>query len=135
MEVVVIATTNLRIQVKQQYSPVYNADVKLYQTISGKQSIITSGKTDEQGMFYAQNLITPPKELSLQKDVQIRPYAQYHIEVSLNGYDTEVIRNIQVFEDNDSLLTIQISESETNIPKRNIQNLGDHRLFQGDIYA
>lgn len=132
---VIIATANLRIQVKQQYGSANNADVKLYQTISGKQALITSGKTNEQGMFYAQNLATPPKELSLQKDVQIRPYAQYHVEVSQNGYDTEVIRNIQVFEDNDSILTIQISESETNIPKRNIQNLGEHRLFQGDNYA
>lgn len=135
MEVVVIVTANLRIHVQQPQGPAYQADVKVYQTISGKQTVITSGKTDEQGIFYAQNLITPEKELSLQRNTQIRPYAQYHIEVSINGYETEVIRNIQVFENETSSITIFIKENKTNDKKRNIQNIGEHSLFLGDYYA
>lgn len=132
---VVIATGNLRIQVQQLDGTGANANVKLYQTILGKQTLITSGNTNAQGMFYARNLNTPPKELSLRKDNQIRPYAQYHVEVTQNGYDTEVIRNIQVFADNDSLLTVPITKSTTSVPKRNIQNIGEHQLFQGEQYA
>ena len=132
---VVIATANLRIQVKQEEDVSIDANVKVYQTISGKQSFITSGVTDTQGMFYANDLNTPEKELSFRKNTQMKPYAQYHVEVSKNGYHTEVIRNIQVFEGNDSMITIQLKKASNNLIQRHIQNIKEHRLFEGEDYA
>lgn len=65
--------------------PVRDADVRIYYTLD-PENVLEEVKTDENGQTRILTLPAPPAELSLEPQ-EIRPYAEYNISVTAQGYE------------------------------------------------
>lgn len=93
-------------------------------------------RTDAQGVSDPIALEAPDPWLSYDRWQREMPYATYHVEVRMEGYNTEERQGIQIFADQSSTLYVAMKPSSTKEPGRNIQVIDEHRLFDaGEPYA
>ena len=133
MEVVFIKKGYLRIETVDGTSkPVSDVLIQVYHTDMSKENCVFTAYTDQNGRIVDIELETPDISLS-QFESSERPYAQYHVAVSKDGYDIEERRNVQVFPGTVSTLFIQLNNAKNDFQRRNVIIFEDHKLFRGEV--
>ena len=133
MEVVFITKGYLRIEATNEHQqPVSNALIQIYHTDMSPENCIFTARTDESGRFGDVQLEAPDISYSQIQSTQ-RPYAQYHVAVTADGYDIEERRNVQVFPEVGSTLYVQMQTSVDGFQRRNVIIFEDHKLFKEEV--
>ena len=78
--------------------PIKNALVSVFSGENETRENIISVYTDESGKTEPIYLSAPDRELSLQSENKVLPYAEYNVEVKAEGYVDSIFLNIPVFE-------------------------------------
>ena len=92
------------------YIPIKNATVKIYaeRQKDGERLLLQDLTTDESGQTERVILPAPPKSLS-QEPPETRPYAQYDVEVSAEGYEPVSINGSEVMADELSVQNVEMN--------------------------
>lgn len=77
-------------------------------------TVIEESRTDSQGQLPPIMLSAPPIENSMSFD-QPRPFNQYNMRVSLEGYQSSFIQNIQIYPDTTSIQNVSLVQNFENI--------------------
>ena len=88
---------------------------------SERGALIASLRTDRDGLSARIALPAPDKSLS-ESPGNVRPYAVYDVEVSLDGYTTQYFQNLPIF---DSITSLQTAEM-TPLPEGQRPELGQN---------
>lgn len=75
--------------------------------------------TDVSGQTQVVDLDTPPLELSLNKNNDLMPYANYDVQIDAPGYEPENIENVEILPQSLSIQNVQLRKTEgenINIP-------------------
>ena len=92
--------------------PASNATVEIISPEND--TVIEESRTDSQGQLPPIMLSAPPIENSMNFD-QPRPFNQYNMRVSLEGYQSAFIQNIQVYPDTTSIQNVSLVQNYENI--------------------
>lgn len=112
------------------YIPIKNATVKIYaeRQKDGERLLLQDLTTDESGQTERVILPAPPKSLS-QEPPEIRPYAQYDVEVSAEGYEPVSINGSEVMADELSVQNVEMNPlEEPDLVESDIV-IPDHTLY------
>lgn len=112
------------------YIPIKNATVKIYaeRQKDGERLLLQDLTTDESGQTERVILPAPPKSLS-QEPPETRPYAQYDVEVSAEGYEPVSINGSEVMADELSVQNVEMNPlEEPNLVESDIV-IPDHTLY------
>lgn len=90
--------------------PIEDATVSISYT-GDSEDVINEQRTDEYGRVLEQNLSTPPIEWSLDENNIEMPYAEYSIQVSAEGYESENISGIQVLSETSSVQHVRLQKN------------------------
>ncbi|WP_242985464.1 carboxypeptidase-like regulatory domain-containing protein [Vallitalea okinawensis] len=94
------------------FKPIENATVAVKKTAVDAQTIETL-TTDDSGQTITIELETPSKELSLDIENEEKPYSEYTIEVTKEGYEPTVIEGSQLLADTKAVQAAQLRSTET----------------------
>lgn len=78
--------------------PLKGATVTIFKGPYEQMQVIDRALTDESGKTKVFNLEAPPKSLSESAGSQVRPYANYNISISADGFLEQVNMNVPVFD-------------------------------------
>ncbi len=92
--------------------PAENAKVEIISPETD--TVIQQSFTDTQGQLQPIVLSAPPIENSLSPD-EPRPFNQYNMRVSLEGYQSAFIQNIQIYPDTTSIQNVSLVQNFENI--------------------
>lgn len=112
------------------YIPIKNATVKIYaeRQKDGERLLLQDLTTDESGQTERVILPAPPKSLS-QESPETRPYAQYDVEVSAEGYEPVSINGSEVMADELSVQNVEMNPlEEPDLVESDIV-IPDHTLY------
>lgn len=84
-------------------------------------------RTDVSGQTEVVDLGTPPLELSLDESNDLKPYANYDVEIDAAGYETENIENVEVLSNELSIQNVKMRKVEGD-EVENI-NIPPHTLY------
>lgn len=95
------------------YIPIKNATVKIYaeRQTDGERLLLQDLTTNESGQTERVVLPTPPKSLS-QEPSEVRPYAEYDVEISAEGYEPVSITGSEVMADELSVQNVEMNPLE-----------------------
>lgn len=126
-----MATGKIRVQVyaAQQAVPLEGARVHIYNT---GQTIDETVWTDVSGVTEDLTVPCPERDLSLDMDNDIRPYAIYQIDVELDEYTPYSARNVQVFADETSLLEVEMLPVFETRTAPEVLYFPPHSLYRSD---
>ena len=112
------------------YIPIKNATVKIYaeRQKDGERLLLQDLTTDESGQTERVILPAPPKSLS-QEPPETRPYAQYDVEVSAEGYEPVSINGSEVMADELSVQNVEMNPLEEPDLVENDIVIPDHTLY------
>lgn len=94
------------------FKPIENATVAIKKSGTDAQTI-ESLTTDDSGQTITIELETPAKELSLDVENEEKPYAEYTIEVTKEGYEPTVVEGSQLLADTKAVQAAQLKSVET----------------------
>ena len=112
------------------YIPIKNATVKIYaeRQTDGERLLLQDLTTNESGQTERVVLPTPPKSLS-QEPSEVRPYAEYDVEISAEGYEPVSITGSEVMADELSVQNVEMNPlEEPGLGESNIF-IPDHTLY------
>ncbi len=112
------------------YIPIKNATVKIYaeRQTDGERLLLQDLTTNESGQTERVVLPTPPKSLS-QEPSEVRPYAEYDVEISAEGYEPVSITGSEVMADELSFQNVEMNPlEEPDLVESNIF-IPDHTLY------
>lgn len=112
------------------YIPIKNATVKIYaeRQTDGERLLLQDLTTNESGQTERVVLPTPPKSLS-QEPSGVRPYAEYDVEISAEGYEPVSITGSEVMADELSVQNVEMNPlEEPDLVESNIF-IPDHTLY------
>lgn len=112
------------------YIPIKNATVKIYaeRQKDGERLLLQDLTTNESGQTERVILPAPPKSLS-QEPPETRPYAQYDVEVSAEGYEPVSINGSEVMADELSVQNVEMNPlEEPDLVESDIV-IPDHTLY------
>ena len=95
----------VEVMAAQQAIPISSASIRIF---NQAQTIDVVVYSDDEGRSDEVVLPCPEKELSLEEYNDVRPYALYHVDVTLEGYIPQSFRNVQIFADEVSILTVNM---------------------------
>lgn len=84
-------------------------------------------RTDVSGQTEVVDLSTPPLELSLDESNDLKPYANYDVEIDAEGYETENIENVEILSNELSIQNVKMRKVEGD-EVENI-NISPHTLY------
>lgn len=84
-------------------------------------------RTDVSGQTEVVDLDTPPLELSLNESNELKPYANYDVEVDAEGYEVENIENVEILSNELSIQNVKLRKTEGE-GVENI-NISPHTLY------
>ena len=93
----------VEVMAAQQAIPIPSATIRVF---NQSLTIDETMYSDDEGRSEEVLLPCPERELSLEQYNDVRPYAVYHVDVSLEGYIPQSFRNVQVFAEETSILTV-----------------------------
>ncbi len=76
--------------------------------------VISRTTTDNEGQIQPLRLPAPPRGYSQQTN-EPRPFSEYDVSASLEGYNTTLIRNVQIFTDTQAVQNISLLSEENDI--------------------
>ena len=112
------------------YIPIKNATVKIYaeRQTDGERLLLQDLTTNESGQTERVVLPAPPKSLS-QEPSEVRPYAEYDVEISAEGYEPVSITGSEVMADELSVQNVEMNPlEEPDLVESNIF-IPDHTLY------
>lgn len=112
------------------YIPIKNATVKIYaeRQTDGERLLLQDLTTNESGQTERVVLPMPPKSLS-QEPSEVRPYAEYDVEISAEGYEPVSITGSEVMADELSVQNVEMNPlEEPDLVESNIF-IPDHTLY------
>ena len=92
-------------------NPIKDARVTIRESETGNETMDTL-QTDISGQTQIVDLNTPPLSYSLDEANEIRPYANYNVEIDAPGYETENIMNVEVLPDSLALQNVKMRKME-----------------------
>ncbi|MBQ9840788.1 MAG: peptidoglycan-binding protein [Erysipelotrichaceae bacterium] len=95
----------VEVMAAQQAIPISSATIRIFNQALTIDEVVYS---DDEGRSDEVVLPCPERELSLEEYNDIRPYAVYHVDVTLDGYIPQSFRNVQIFADETSILTVSM---------------------------
>lgn len=101
--------------------PVANAKVTIFSGDYTNMNIIDTAFTDQSGRTKVFTLPTPEKQLSLESENTVIPYAVYNMMVEADGYIDNVHLNIPVFSGVTSIQNSNLMLKETASPNMDVQ--------------
>ena len=108
-----------------------NATVKIYaerQSADQERVLVETLNTNESGQTDRVDLPTPPRSLS-QEPSEIRPYAEYDMEISAEGYEPVSITGSEVMSDELAVQNVEMNPiEEPNLVQSDIL-IPDHTLY------
>ncbi len=110
-------TGELQVNVVNELNvPIGDATVQITDENNENETVETnsSGQTEEI------QLKTPNIEYSLDSSNTIQPYANYNVRVSAEGYNTEVVENVELLADRRAIQNIVLTRSERGVDYINI---------------
>lgn len=124
------ASVSQRYELCWLYTDKKNATVKIYaeRQKDGERLLLQDLTTDESGQTERVILPAPPKSLS-QEPPETRPYAQYDVEVSAEGYEPVSINGSEVMADELSVQNVEMNPlEEPDLVESDIV-IPDHTLY------
>ncbi len=113
------------------FIPIKNATVKIYaerQSADQERVLVETLNTNESGQTDRVDLPTPPRSLS-QEPSEIRPYAEYDMEISAEGYEPVSITGSEVMSDELAVQNVEMNPiEEPNLVQSDIL-IPDHTLY------
>ncbi|MDD6657091.1 MAG: peptidoglycan-binding protein [Lachnospiraceae bacterium] len=113
------------------FIPIKNATVKIYaerQSADQERVLVETLNTNESGQTDRIVLPTPPRSLS-QEPSEIRPYAEYDMEISAEGYEPVSITGSEVMSDELAVQNVEMNPiEEPNLVQSDIF-IPDHTLY------
>lgn len=113
------------------FIPIKNATVKIYaerQSADQERVLVETLNTNESGQTDRVVLPTPPRSLS-QEPSEIRPYAEYDMEISAEGYEPVSITGSEVMSDELAVQNVEMNPiEEPNLVQSDIL-IPDHTLY------
>ena len=113
------------------FIPIKNATVKIYserQSADQERVLVETLNTNESGQTDRVDLPTPPRSLS-QEPSEIRPYAEYDMEISAEGYEPVRISGSEVMSDELAVQNVEMNPlEEPNLVQSDIL-IPDHTLY------
>lgn len=113
------------------FIPIKNATVKIYaerQSANQERVLVETLNTNESGQTDRVDLPTPPRSLS-QEPSEIRPYAEYDMEISAEGYEPVSITGSEVMSDELAVQNVEMNPiEEPNLVQSDIL-IPDHTLY------
>lgn len=113
------------------FVPIKNATVKIYaerQSADQERVLVETLNTNESGQTDRIVLPTPPRSLS-QEPSEIRPYAEYDMEISAEGYEPVSITGSEVMSDELAVQNVEMNPiEEPNLVQSDIF-IPDHTLY------
>ncbi len=113
-----------RVTLASESVPVKDAVVTATTSDGDKQILLGTRRTDENGKTTPIDVETPDIEYSLEPENSIKPYASVDIRVDHPSAYTVLIRNVQVFSDNTSLVNVSL------IPLREGIDSGEQEIIE-----
>ena len=113
------------------FIPIKNATVKIYaerQSADQERVLVETLNTNESGQTDRVDLPTPPRSLS-QEPSEIRPYAEYDMEISAEAYEPVSISGSEVMSDALAVQNVEMNPiEEPNLVQSDIL-IPDHTLY------
>lgn len=107
--------------------PIENATVKI--TITGQPEIVEEDAvTNESGQTEQIELPVPPLELSLEPQ-EIRPYAEYDISVSAEGYEDVTVSGTELLADEVAIQVVRMNPIVSPGEVKDLVIIPDHTLY------
>lgn len=107
--------------------PIAGANVSISYN-SAPNDVIENLTTDISGSTESIKLPAPNIDLSLTANNEIRPYSEYNITVSAEGYEPGTITGSEILADTLSIQRVRLTRSEANNPQNDV-NIPDHTLY------
>ena len=108
--------------------PVGDATVQISPTGS-EDLVVEETKTNSTGQSDTVGLPAPALELSLEPETQIRPYSEYDLTVSAEGFMTVKISGVQILPDTKALQNIRLPSVGARVPSSDNIVIGPHTLW------
>lgn len=124
-----IGTLQIFTSLADEAKPLANVIIRIFKEKDGDIIYDEHFITDLEGLSPIIPLETVSRDLSLDENNRTRPYETYHVECSLENYITEIIQNIQIFQDELSTLPINLIPDRERIRDKNISLIVDHHLL------
>ncbi len=80
---------------------------------NGEETVIEELRTDNSGQSPEIELNSPPVDLSLQPETEVKPYAEYTLRISRSGFETKQIDGVQIFSDSTALQNVDLYPLES----------------------
>lgn len=122
-----IGSLIVELSAAQQAVPIANASVHVFSIQTGyDQTFITDqfGKTEEI------RLLAPDRALSLDENYEGVPYATVDVEISLQGFVTQLTRNVQIFALQQALLQVDLMPKERSGLPDELIEIPTHSLLR-----
>ncbi|MBQ1171393.1 MAG: peptidoglycan-binding protein [Lachnospiraceae bacterium] len=113
------------------FIPIKNATVKIYaerQSADQERVLVETLNTNESGQTDRVVLPTPPRSLS-QEPSEIRPYAEYDMEISAEGYEPVSITGSEVMSDELAVQNVEMNPLEEPDLVQSDIFIPDHTLY------
>lgn len=113
------------------FIPIKNATVKIYaerQSADQERVLVETLNTNESGQTDRVALPTPPRSLS-QEPSEIRPYAEYDMEISAEGYEPVSITGSEVMSDEVAVQNVEMNPLEEPDLVQSDIFIPDHTLY------
>ena len=124
-----IGTLQIFTSLADEAKPLSNVIIRIYKDKDGVIIYDEHFITDLEGLSPIIPLETVNRDLSLNEDNRERPYETYNVECSLEDYTTELIQNVQIFQDELSTLPINLVPDRERVRDKNISLIVDHHLL------
>ncbi|MBE7014442.1 MAG: hypothetical protein E7419_04450 [Ruminococcaceae bacterium] len=97
-----------RVTLASESVPVKDAIVTASTNVDDKQILLGTRRTDENGKTTPIDVETPDIEYSLEPENSVKPYTSVDVRVDHPSAYSVLIRNVQVFSDNTSLVNVSL---------------------------
>ena len=93
--------------------------------------LLTEMTTDASGKIATLQLPSPPRELSLDINNSLKPYAEYNLEITKSGFMSQLIMNIEILNGTTAIQNVIMQPSANNEDplSRRIISIKEHTLY------
>lgn len=85
--------------------------------------------TNSSGQTDIVQLPAPPLDYSLEPEDTARPYSEYDLEISASGFETTLIRGVQILPDAEALQNVQLTEQASPTVQLDAISIEEHTLW------
>lgn len=107
--------------------PVDGATIRILDPVSNR--VIQELITNSSGQTAIVQLPAPPLEYSLEPEDAVRPYSKYDVEVSASGFETALIRGVQILPDAQAIQNIQLIQQVSSTVQLESITIEEHTLW------